>query len=197
MGEYTRSGRLPPRCDLGHSAMFDSRVHSTPERAKALRSGGPGSGMQRNGEQAVTPEVQQSGVFVLAIFLAVLAERGWQWLRRRAARQWPLTEGRVERAEWRQPNTGTSRYFVADLAYSYVVGGQYYAGYYRRSFSDAASGGGVRAVGQGLHGAGAIQARGERDVAVAGGEPGGSRRRGGGDRVVTNSTTDSHGFSRI
>jgi hypothetical protein len=85
----------------------------------------------------VIPEVQQSGVFVLAIFLAVLAERGWQWLRRRAARQWPLAEGRVVRAEWRQPNTGTNRYFVADLAYSYVVGGQYYAGYYRRSFSDA------------------------------------------------------------
>lgn len=100
-----------------------------------------------NGEQEVTPEVQQSGVFVLAIFLAVMAERGWQWLRRRAARQWPLAEGRVERAEWRQPNTGTNRYFVADLAYSYIVGGQYFAGYYRRSFSDAESAAGfVRSV---------------------------------------------------
>jgi hypothetical protein len=87
----------------------------------------------------VAPEVQQSGVFVLAIFFAVMAERGWQWLRRRAARQWPLAEARVERAQWRQPNTGTNRYFVADLAYSYIVGGQYYAGYYRRSFSDAES----------------------------------------------------------
>ena len=48
-----------------------------------------------------------------------------------------MAEGRVERAEWRQPNTGTNRYFVADLAYSYVVGGQYFAGYYRRSFSKA------------------------------------------------------------
>jgi hypothetical protein len=88
------------------------------------------------GEQVVTPEVQQSGVFVLAIFLAVMAERVRQWLRRRTARKWPVADGRVERAEWRQPNTGTNRYFVADLAYSYVVGGQYYAGYYRRSFSD-------------------------------------------------------------
>jgi hypothetical protein len=85
----------------------------------------------------VIPEVQQSGVVVLAIFVAVMAERGWHWLRRRAARRWPVAEGRVERAEWRQPNTGTNRYFVAELAYSYVVGGQYYAGYYRRSFSDA------------------------------------------------------------
>lgn len=85
----------------------------------------------------MTPEVQQSGIFVLAIFLAVMAERGWQWLRRRAARQWPVADGRVQRAEWRQPNSGTNRYFVADLAYSYVVGGQYFAGYYRRAFSDA------------------------------------------------------------
>lgn len=114
---------LPSRCDPGHSAMCAESAYS---------------GMQQR-EQAVAPEVQQSGVFVLAIFLAVMAERGWQWLRRRAATKWPLAEGRVERAEWRQPNTGTNRYFVADLAYSYVVGGQYYAGYYRRSFSDAES----------------------------------------------------------
>ncbi len=87
----------------------------------------------------MTPEIQQSGILVLAIFLAVLAERGWQWLRRRGARKWPVAEGRIERAEWRQPNTGTNRYFVAELAYSYVVGGQYYAGYYRRSFSNAAA----------------------------------------------------------
>ncbi len=84
-------------------------------------------------------QVQQSGIIVLAIFLAVLAERGWQWLRRRAARNWPVAQGRVERAQWRQPNTGTNRYFVAELAFSYVVGGQYYAGYYRRSFSSAAA----------------------------------------------------------
>ena len=84
-------------------------------------------------------EVQQSGILVLAIFMAVMAERGWQWLRRRAARKWPVAAGRVERVAWRQPNTGTNRYFVADLAYSYVVDGQYYAGYYRRSFSDADS----------------------------------------------------------
>ncbi len=89
--------------------------------------------------ESVIAEVQQSGVFVLAIFLAVMVERGWQWLRRRAARQWPVAEGRVERAEWRQPNTGTNRYYIAELAYSYVVAGQYYAGYYRRSFSDAVS----------------------------------------------------------
>lgn len=75
-------------------------------------------------------------MFVLAVFLVILAERGWQWLRRRAAGKWPLAEGRVETAEWRQPSTYTNRYFVAELAYSYVLGGQFYAGHYRRSFSD-------------------------------------------------------------
>ncbi len=86
---------------------------------------------------SVTPAAQPSGIVVLVIFLALLAERGWQWTRRRAARAWPAAQGRVERAEWRQPNTGTNRYFIADLAYSYVVNGQFYAGYYRRSFSSA------------------------------------------------------------
>lgn len=84
----------------------------------------------------MTPELQPAGVIVLAVFLAILAERLWQWLRRRAARQWPLAQGRVEQADWRQPSTYTNRYFVAELAYSYVINGQFYAGHYRRSFSD-------------------------------------------------------------
>ena len=87
----------------------------------------------------MAPELQQSGVFVLAIFLAVLAERGWQWLRRRKARNWPVVQGRVHSAEWRQPRTGTKRYFLADLSYYYFVKGQFYAGYHRRSFSNAAA----------------------------------------------------------
>lgn len=85
----------------------------------------------------VTPEMQPAGVIVLAVFLAIVAERLWQWLQRRAARAWPLAQGRIEKAEWRQPSAYTSRYFVAELAYSYVINGQFYAGHYRRAFSDA------------------------------------------------------------
>ncbi len=85
----------------------------------------------------MTPELQPAGVIVLAVFLAILAERLWQWLRRRAARQWPLAQGRVEKADWRQPSTCTNRYFVAELAYSYVISGHFYAGHYRRAFSSA------------------------------------------------------------
>lgn len=85
----------------------------------------------------MAPQLQQSGVFVLVIFLAVLAERGWQWLRRRKARAWPLAQGRVHSAAWRQPRTGTNRYFLADVSYYYFVDGHFYAGYHRRSFSRA------------------------------------------------------------
>jgi hypothetical protein len=87
----------------------------------------------------MTPELQQSGVFILAIVLAVLAERGWQWLCRRKARNWPMVQGRVHSADWRQPRTGTNRYFLADISYYYFVGGHFYAGYHRRSFSNAAA----------------------------------------------------------
>ena len=83
------------------------------------------------------PQLQQSGVFVLAIFLAVLAERGWQALRRRKARSWPVAQGRVHTADWRQPRTGTNRYFLADVSYYYFVNGHFYAGYHRRSFSNS------------------------------------------------------------
>ena len=85
------------------------------------------------------PQLQQSGIFILVIFLAVLAERGWQWLRRRKARSWPAVQGRVHSADWRQPRTGTNRYFLGDLSYYYFVEGHFYAGYHRRSFSTAAA----------------------------------------------------------
>lgn len=87
----------------------------------------------------MTPEVQQSGIFILAIFVAIMAERGGQWLRRRSARSWPVAQGYVERASWRQLNACSNRYFVAELAYSYVIEGQFYAGYYRRSFPRASA----------------------------------------------------------
>ena len=83
------------------------------------------------------PQLQQAGVFVLAIFLAVMAERGWQWLCRRRARSWPLAQGRVHAADWHQPRTGTNRYFIADVSYYYFVDGHFYSGYHRRSFSKA------------------------------------------------------------
>lgn len=83
------------------------------------------------------PQLQQSGIFVLFIFLAFLIERAWQWLRRRRARSWPATDGHVHTADWRQPRTGTKRYFVGSLSYWYFVGDHFYSGYFRRSFSSA------------------------------------------------------------
>ncbi len=48
-----------------------------------------------------------------------------------------MAQGRVEKADWRQPSTYTNRYFIAELAYSYVINGQFYAGHYRKAFSEA------------------------------------------------------------
>lgn len=83
------------------------------------------------------PQLQQSGIFVLFIFLAIVAERGWQWFRRRRALSWPTAQGRVHSADWHQPRTGTNRYFLADISYYYFVDGHFYSGYLRRSFSSA------------------------------------------------------------
>ena len=85
------------------------------------------------------PQLQQSGVFILVIFLAILVERGRQWLRRRKAQSWATVSGRIHSADWHQPRTGTNRYFLADASYYYFVNGHFYSGYYRRSFSNAAA----------------------------------------------------------
>jgi len=85
------------------------------------------------------PQLQQSGLFVLFIFLAIVAERGSQWLRRRRAQAWPTAQGRVHSADWHQPRTGTNRYFLADISYYYFVDGHFYSGYLRRSFSSASA----------------------------------------------------------
>ena len=85
--------------------------------------------------ERMDPQLQQSGIFVLFIFLAFLIERGWQWARRRRARRWPAAPGHVHHVDWRQPRTGTKRYFVGSLSYWYFVGDRFYSGYHRRSFS--------------------------------------------------------------
>ncbi len=83
------------------------------------------------------PQLQQSGIFVLFIFLAILIERGWQWLRRRRAQSWPTAQGRIHSADWHQPRTGTNRYFLANVSYYYFVDGHFYSGYLRRAFTKA------------------------------------------------------------
>ena len=54
--------------------------------------------------------------------------RGW--------RQWPRIEASVESTCVREIRPRPSRYFVAELAYSYVVGGDYYSGRFTRDFQD-------------------------------------------------------------
>jgi Protein of unknown function (DUF3592) len=61
----------------------------------------------------------------------------WQWLQRRQAAGWPLTNGRFESTESVEPNFArrTRRgHHVARLRYSYSVFGNAYSGVYKRTF---------------------------------------------------------------
>ena len=51
-------------------------------------------------------------------------------------RSWPRTEATVEGTGVREIRTRHSHYFVAELAYSYIVSGDYYSGRFGRDFDD-------------------------------------------------------------
>jgi hypothetical protein len=82
----------------------------------------------------------QGGLLPIAIFslasagLAVLEfttrrnYRGW--------RSWPRTEATVQNTDVREVRARHSHYFVAELAYSYVVSGEYYSGRFGRDYGD-------------------------------------------------------------
>ena len=57
--------------------------------------------------------------------------RGW--------RHWPRIEATVETSGVREIRSRDSHYFVAELAYSYVVDGDYYSGRFGRDFQDEAA----------------------------------------------------------
>jgi hypothetical protein len=64
-------------------------------------------------------------------FLSRRKYRGW--------RHWPRIEASVESSGVREIRTRHSHYFVAELAYSYVIGGDYYSGRFARDFRDEAA----------------------------------------------------------
>jgi hypothetical protein len=50
-------------------------------------------------------------------------------------RSWPVSEASVEDVQVREVRTRHNHYFVAELAYSYVVNGEYYSGRSTRDFA--------------------------------------------------------------
>jgi hypothetical protein len=70
------------------------------------------------------------GIICLGGLISSLA--GW-WLlraRKRRAESWPMVAGRVERAEVEGTDTG----YFADISYSYQANGEYYSGFYQKTF---------------------------------------------------------------
>lgn len=55
------------------------------------------------------------------------------------AGSWPTTQGTVESGTISTYRTKYGKYYVAELAYSYAVSGEYYSGYYKKTFLREAS----------------------------------------------------------
>jgi hypothetical protein len=68
----------------------------------------------------------------IGAFGAVSGLIGW-WLlaaRKRRAESWPMVPGRVERAVVEGTDTG----YFADISYSYQANGEFFSGFYQKSF---------------------------------------------------------------
>lgn len=75
------------------------------------------------------------GYVLLFCNLAIAATYTILVLRRqREAVDWPTTQARVESTNVRSVAAGKHHYYSAELAYSYTVAGEYYAGHFERSF---------------------------------------------------------------
>ncbi len=58
----------------------------------------------------------------------------WRRLKTLGARSWPLSQGKIEFGTVIQQRTRYGSYYLAQMAYSYAVDGEYYSGYYERIF---------------------------------------------------------------
>ena len=74
-------------------------------------------------------------VLILAVAIGV-AIRGLAWnkLKTLGARSWPMTQGKIEFGTVIEQKTRYFSYYLAQMAYSYAVNGEYYSGYYEKMF---------------------------------------------------------------
>lgn len=70
------------------------------------------------------------GATLLVLMVIALTSAWLLWAKKRRAESWPLIPARVERAVVEGTDTG----YYADLAYSYEVNGEFYSGFYQKSF---------------------------------------------------------------
>jgi hypothetical protein len=67
----------------------------------------------------------------LVLLLLPVAAASWAWFRARRAHSWPSAQGTILSAQVKSSGDSYFQPWVADLSYSYVVNGEYYAGFHR------------------------------------------------------------------
>ena len=103
-------------------------------------SSNPSISAVRTPEQLVTFATHQGNFIPRLITRRVLGLLGFDWRRWTSfpARNWPVTKGHVEYTAVTQrddsPILLLLRVYMAEVSYSYCVGGEYYSGRFERSF---------------------------------------------------------------
>lgn len=67
----------------------------------------------------------------ILLFVAAMGGGTWAWIRIRQAQSWPSTQGTISGTSVLRKGDRNFRPWVAELVYAYVVGGEYFSGYYR------------------------------------------------------------------
>jgi predicted DNA-binding helix-hairpin-helix protein len=70
--------------------------------------------------------LKEAGVLLIA-----LAGAAWAWFKFRHAHSWPSVQGTIVSAQVERSTDNNILPWVANLAYSYIVNGEYYSGFYR------------------------------------------------------------------
>lgn len=74
-------------------------------------------------------------ILLIAVACGAIVEyRRWQKFK--GWHSWPVAEATVEGVDVREVRTRHNHYFAAELAYSYVVNGEYHSGRFTRDFGD-------------------------------------------------------------
>jgi len=67
----------------------------------------------------------------IALFFAAAVSGIWAWLRARQAQSWPSAQGTISGAVARPAKDSRFKPWIGELAYSYVVNGEYYSGFHQ------------------------------------------------------------------
>ena len=75
------------------------------------------------------------GLFWAIVIGAGFLGLGWKKIKALVARSWPLVQGNIESVTVTEHRTRQHvKYYVLEIAYSYSVDGEYYSGFYDKTF---------------------------------------------------------------